>query len=369
MNILINCSNLKVGGGLQVADSVCTYLNTFPQHSFTVVLSSKLDDTFERIKSYSNVDIVRHDINNSWRTLLFGRDRILDGLVDSKNIDCVLTIFGPSRWIPKIRHISGFARAHLVLPNSPYFKYMGRKQRLKSSIMNGILNVAFRRATKHYFTENPYISDLLAKKWPGYTIDTVTNYYNQVFDDPEKWEKHLLPSFDGVSILCISVNYPHKNLKISIDAARYLRENYPDFKFRFVFTVTPEQFPVPDDIKDNFELIGKVNINECPLLYSQSDISFQPTLLECFTATYPESMKMEIPIITTDLDFAHGLCGDAAVYYSPLSATEAAEAIYRVATDSALRKNLIVAGKEKLKEFDSAKERAEKLIALCEESN
>lgn len=366
MNILINCSNLKIGGGLQVADSVCGFLNRFSEHKFTVVLSRQMDATAHRIKDYPNVEVVRHDIRNSLRTLLFGRDKVLDSVVSERNIDCVLTIFGPSRWIPKTKHVSGFARAHLVLGNSPYFSGLSFMERIKSGTTNAILNWAFRRATTHYFTENPYISKLLAKKWPGYQIDTVTNFYNQVFDSPDKWTDHSLPPFDGTTLLCISANYPHKNLKISIDAARILRERYPDFKFRFVFTVSPEQLTIPDTLKENFELIGKVDIAECPSLYRQSDISFQPTLLECFTATYPESMRMAVPIVTTDLEFARGLCGKSAIYYSPLSAEEAAESIHRLATDQALRSRLITAGKEQLKTFDTAQARAEKLLALCE---
>ena len=49
MNILINCSNLKNGGGLQVADSICGQLHRFPQHQFVVVLSTFLVATAERI--------------------------------------------------------------------------------------------------------------------------------------------------------------------------------------------------------------------------------------------------------------------------------------------------------------------------------
>lgn len=366
MNIMVNCSNLKVGGGLQVADSVCGFLNLFPEHRFTVVLSQQLKSTAKRIADYANVEVVEYDITNSWRTLLLGRDKTLDSLVKTRDIESVLTVFGPSRWLPKVRHISGFARSHLVLADSPYYKRMSLKQRIKTAINNGILNWAFRRATKNYFTENPYISALLAKKWPGYNICTVTNNYNQMFDMPEKWVERRLPKFEGTTILCISANYDHKNLHISIDVARYLKKHYPAFKFRFVFTLTPEQFAVPEDLAEHYVLTGKVDISECPGLYRQADISFQPTLLECFTATYPESMVMRVPIVTTDLEFARGLCGDAAVYYSPLSAPEAAEAIYRVANDSALRYRLVEAGLKKLTEYDTAQQRAEKLIALCE---
>ena len=91
MNILINCSNLKKGGGLQVADSVCTCLNAIPQHNFFLVLSSCMDDTADRVSEYKNVTVVRHDIRNSWYTLFWGRDKAMDNLVTRHNIGGVLT--------------------------------------------------------------------------------------------------------------------------------------------------------------------------------------------------------------------------------------------------------------------------------------
>ena len=45
MHILINASNLKAGGALQVADSLCGLLGEFPEHEFVVVLSRALRAT------------------------------------------------------------------------------------------------------------------------------------------------------------------------------------------------------------------------------------------------------------------------------------------------------------------------------------
>lgn len=39
MNILINCSILKVGGGVQVRDSIYRALGQFEQHELVVILS------------------------------------------------------------------------------------------------------------------------------------------------------------------------------------------------------------------------------------------------------------------------------------------------------------------------------------------
>lgn len=367
MNILINSSNLKAGGGLQVADSICKSLNQFPQHKFVVVLSSFFPSTGKEIENYDNVVVHTYNIKNSMQTLIWGRDRYLDDLVVQNEIDVVLTVFGPSRWNPRCPHLCGFALSFLVMPESPYFIRMKTFDKVKSNLKNKLWELFFQRSTNYFYTENPLISERLAQRFKGSKVYTVTNYCNQVFDHPEKWVSHTLPKFDGVSLINISTPYPHKNLNIAIDILKFMKIRHPEFRLRFVYTMEEKDMcHIPDDLKDNFLFIGKVNIDECPSLYQQCDIAFQPTLLECFTASYPEAMRMEKPIVTTSLAFAKGICGKAAAYYSPLDAEEAAERIYEVATNVDYRQKLIIEGKAQLLTFDTYDDRAKKLIGLCE---
>lgn len=367
MIFLINASNLKKGGGLQVADSICCLLERFPEHCFIVILSSYMQDTQEKIKHIKNVEVIKYDIKNSISTLLFGRDSFLDELVEKRRVHGVLTIFGPSRWNPRCIHLSGFARAQLIMPNSPYFQQLKWYSRLRERFQNNLLKYMFTRSSCFFYSENPYVSKLVEQLFKGDFVYTITNYYNQVYDHPEIWERRCLPYFDGVTLLTVSANYRHKNLPISIKIARILKEKYPKFHFRFVFTIEETQFPaIEEEIREHFVFIGKVAISECPSLYEQCDVVFLPTLLECFSANYPEAMKMKRPIVTTNMEFARGLCGDAAIYYSPLSADEAAAAIYKVCTDVYLRQNLIDAGEKQLEVYDTYDERANKLIRLLE---
>ncbi len=367
MRILINCSNLKVGGGVQVADSLCDVLSGFPQHRFVVVLSSWMRATRERLAGTVNVEVYEHDVKNDWRTLFLGRDSFLDQIVDGKQINVVLTVFGPSRWNPRCLHISGFASPYLVLPDSPFYRLrLPFSTRFRLALRNRILFHYYRKSTRLFFTENPYVSERLERLIPGCRVATVTNYYNQIYDRPEMWKHKGLPAFDGVTLLTVTAPYIHKNLPIALGVAQWLRREHPDFRFRFVFTVDKDSLSVPEELRAYFLLIGKVDITECPSLYMQCDIMFQPTLLECFTATYPEAMRMRRPIVTTDIAFAHGLCGDAAVYYDALSASAAGEAVYRVATDAALRCRLVEAGERRLQKFDNYVVRAEKLVGLLE---
>lgn len=367
MVFLINCSNLKVGGGLQVADSICNQMNRFAQHRFCVVLSPNLNYTKERIGNLPNVDVYTYEIPNTFGTIIRGRDEFLDQLVKNHHVNAVLTIFGPSRWCPKVPHFSGFAMPHLVIPESPFFSSQPLFQRIKWKLWCKIRQWSFKRSAKCFWTENPYISARLGKLLVNRQVYTISNYYNQVFDHPENWINNIkLPEFDGVTCLSISTHYPHKNFEILIECVKLLKEKYPEVQVRFVLTFSENEMPVPDDVRDSFVFIGRVEVAECPSLYEQCDIMFMPTLLECFTASYPEAMRMEKPIVTTDLEFARGLCGDAACYYSPVDPKAAVEAIYKVATNKDYAKQLTENGKEQLKTFDNYVQRADKLISILE---
>ena len=146
MNYLINCSNLKIGGGIQVADSFCSQLNRFPQHHFVVVLSSSLSSTKEKLAEFQHVEVFSYNMPNNLMTIITGRDRFMDNLVSGHCVDAVLTIFGPSRWCPKVPHLSGFAMAQLVILESPFYTRMTKMERIKSvNIHSNRVQISFGR--------------------------------------------------------------------------------------------------------------------------------------------------------------------------------------------------------------------------------
>ena len=369
MNILINCSNLSGGGGGQVADSICSYTNIFPQHRFVIVYSRALKVMGEKVKEYDNVESIEYNYPlKDYKSLITGRNTYLDNLVDNKHIDCVLTVFGPMKWKPYCPHVCGFALPHLVLPESPYFRSLPLKQRLKTNLSMAIDTFIFRHGSKFLYTENPYITERVQRLINGSQVRTISNNYNQVFDHKDKWVIRRLEDFDGISLLTLASPYPHKNIPITIQIARILKDKYPGFKFRFVLSINKEDFPsFEDSLEDCFVFLGKVSIEECPSLYEQCDVAFLPSLLECFSAMYAESMRMRRPIITTDLPFARGLCKDAALYYEPLSAEDAAEKIFSLSKNEVVQKDLVNKGVVQLKNFDTSEQRAEKVFKYCED--
>lgn len=369
MNILINCSNISGGGGGQVADSICSYTNIFTQHFFVVVYASALIDMGARISEYKNVESIHYDYpRRDTMSLLTGRNSFLDELVKSRRIDCVLTVFGPMKWQPKCPHLCGFALAQIVIPESPFFKQLCWQQYIKQRISIFLDKIIFCRGTKYLYTENPFISSRVKALFKGSEVRTITNNYNQIYDNRNSWKINELESFNGTSLLTLASPYPHKNIPITIQIAKYLKVNHPEFKFRFVLSVRKEELPRLDDqIEDCFVFLGRVSIEECPSLYEQCDIAFLPSLIECFSAMYAEAMRMGVPIVTSDLPFARGLCNKAALYFNPLSVQEASEAIFNLANNEILRNELVVKGKQQLLTFDTNEQRAVKLMNYCED--
>lgn len=376
MNILINASNLKQGGGIQVADSICKQLTRFDKNQYVVVLSPFLKETAEAVSKYPNVIVEVYHIKYTAWLLLTGRDKKLDGFVKKHNVDKVLTVFGPSWWIPRVPHLCGFASSQITPQDSPFYSLqLPFRFRIHEWLRNTMLRTYYWRCSNNLYSENESVSKALRKLYPKKSVYTVTNYYNQVFDKPEEWIEHPLPKFDGVSILTMANLYPHKNLGITLGASKALKEKHPDFKFRFVISVKKENFLRAQGIVDLEEIdrhylfLGTVGVAECPSLYEQCDIELQPSLLESFTATYPEAMRMGKPIVTTDLAYARQLCGEAACYYNALNADAAAEAIYKVATDKDYAAQLVSNGRKKMLQYDTYEQRADKLMVIIENIN
>lgn len=369
MNIFIEASHCKAGGGVQVADSVCRNLNRFPQHHFVITLSDQLKYLETLLTSYTNVTFLHYTSTIRIKSLITGRDKYLDAIVNDYKIDAVMFIFGPSLWIPKVPTVSGFAMPHMIIPESPFWHIISLNQKIYIKIRNYFHKRSFKKLSNCYYTENPEITIRLKRLFPEKRVETITNTFHQVFNSTEDWIKNInLPDFNGYTLLTVCAPYLHKNLDIIPKVLEVLEKDYPDLNIRFVLTCNREDINGLDENNaSKIIFLGKVNINQCPWLYRQSDAMFLPTLLECFSANYAEAMKMEVPILTSNLGFATGLCGDAALYFNPISPNDIAEKISLLFSDNSLRTTLIGNGLKKLISFDSSDTRTNKIISLIEE--
>lgn len=93
------------------------------------------------------------------------------------------------------------------------------------------------------------------------------------------------------------------------------------------------------------------NDNELAYLYRNADCFIFPSLYEGFGLPLLEAFACECPVVCSYGGSLKEIGGDAAVYFNPKDILEIRQALSNVLSDSSLRKELILNGRERLKAF------------------
>lgn len=176
------------------------------------------------------------------------------------------------------------------------------------------------------------------------------------------------------TFLCLAHYYAHKNIDVLMDAVGKLPK-YTGRSAKCLITIAPDQHPGArlllerldrGEAAGKIENIGPVPSEMLPEVYRRADALVFPTLLESFSRTYLEAMYFGLPILTSDRDFAHHLCGDAAIYFDPLDADSVARSMASVMEDGDLRQRLVTNGRRLLAQAPTWDEIAARFVEVLE---
>jgi glycosyltransferase involved in cell wall biosynthesis len=371
MNIIINTSNLYVGGGVQVALSFINELNNVSEeNNYHVFVSKAVRDQIDyrvfsdKFKFYFIPKSPSHLIKRLKIT------KFLSNLEEKIMPDVVFTVFGPSYWRPKARHVVGFALGWITNPASEAYKTLNFKQKIKRRLDTIYKSYYLKRDTDIYIVETEDVKEKLFKVFNISKEKTfvVGNIHSSFFNGKDYPAFKLLDKKKKeFRLVTIAHNYSHKNIKIIKEVLPYLKDR--EMNYKFFITIDDESYnSLFKNYKEQVINLGPVKSKYCPSLYKQCDALFLPTLLESFTASYPEAMKMKKPICTSDLSFAHSICHGAALYFDPLDSKDIADKIMQLAENKSLQKELISKGTERLKDFETAESRASKYLEVCKKA-
>jgi len=369
MRLMINTSLLRFGGAVQVALSLVHECRHYSEHEFHVVMGTGVGAIVDPLDFPANFRFHKKSFGVMGVSKLRRVQREMSVLEAEIRPDCVVTTAGPAYWRCRAPHLVGFNRPLFIYPESPRLGMMTPKARVRLAMQKRMHCWLYRREADALIVQTEDVNARVRKLLGIDKVYTVTNnhngWYEQTDDFPARVPERAPDCF---RFLTLTSYYPHKNLELIPDVINALPGAIRE-RVEFVLTLTEGEYrqkiggPVPTQIK----LIGPVPPPECPSLYRKCDAMFLPTLAECFSASYPEAMKMDKPIITTDLGFARSICGDAALYFEPCNANAAAGQIIRLFQDPLLQDTLRARGREQLLTFDSPAERAEKILAICAE--
>ena len=374
MKLIINTTTLSASGATQVSTSFIYECLKFPENDYHILTSPTVEQQINKSDfpaHFHFYSIPNHPLYG-WKG--FKSRKLIRKLAEDIHPDVVFSVFGPSWWTPKVPHLQGYAYPYYVYPESPVYEKLSFIQKLKIDFFKAIHLKFLDKNGDHYVSETDDVSrrfENLMKK-PNKKYYTVTNTVNNFFIEYKKNKvinKNILPEKkeNEFRFLSLCTYHFHKNLNILNEVIPILNKELPHNQIKFIFTISAEDFEMhfTEEAKKSIINIGRVPVKDCPQLYEESDALFLPTLLECFSANYPEAMLMERPILTSNLSFATEVCGNAAKYFDPISPPEIVALIIELVSNKELQAELILNGKEKLKDFDDSFTRAKKYLDIC----
>ena len=367
MKLLIDCSNLYAGGGLQVSTS---FLNDLKElnlnHKYYIVQSKNFAQTFTKTNFPNNFEF--YELEEKEEKSIRIRKKAMLEIEHKISPDCIFTVFGPSYHKSKFPKIVGFAIPFIVYPDSPFFNLISSKEKLKYRFLALVKSYFFKKHSDAliFETENARKKFIKISKYKNHSF-TVGNTLNEIFSKKEKWNNNKVKTDQVFNILFLTANYKHKNIDILPKVIKILKSKYSFTNFKVLVTLNETDTNFDYQTNENIIYLNNVNISEIPNLYQVSDIVFIPTLLEVFSATYLEAMFMKKPIISSDMEFSRDICGDSAYFCKPIDPEEYAKAIFELASNENLRNDLVNKGTENLKRFGSSMQRTKSYINILEQ--
>ncbi|MGO2331405.1 MAG: glycosyltransferase [Pseudoalteromonas nigrifaciens] len=361
MKLLINTSNLHVGGGVQVASSFISELaemlkGSSKAYDISLICSTSVKSNISitcDLSLFTNVKVLDiYGIKSQCKK----NKKLFDGF------DVCFTVFGPFYFTPKVKkHICGFAQPWIAYPNNDAYSKLTIINRFKTKLKFVIQCYYFKKYDQLIVEQQHVKNALINVGFLQDKISVVSNCVSTIYDAPKEW-KTL--NFDSTLLKCdltlgfIGRSYPHKNIAILKEVNQILCEDY-NFECNFIFTFTDDEMRTCGFSElDNFFSVGSIKVEQCPSFYQLLDGLVFPSLLECFSASPIEAMKMNTTVLSSNYPFVTEVCQDAAFYFDALDANSIADSIISAFSNKELLEKKRALGLELVRNLPSAKDRA-----------
>lgn len=382
MKFVINGLGLMSGGGRTVGLNVTRRLSQVdPENEYLLVLPPDVGYETVPLGKNCKITLIRDGFVKLPKRLYVDHMK-LPRICREFGADA---LFSMSNFCPRkttCPQMVGIHLSHLVYPESPVWSYMPLAQRLYVRSQIPYFAWACRHVTT-FCALTDVIADRLQRIFhiPEAKIRVIPN---AVSDDlsaraPQcsEIENRLAPHLGHLKLCYVALGHSHKNHKVLIDAMHIVRRELGIRDVVVVMTIDRNDSPVApglletierDNLGDCIVNLGRVPMPDVPAVYTSSDALLMPTLLEAYSLSYIEAMHFELPILTSNMDFAHTVCGDAASYFDPLDAADVARAIVEFRNNPALRANLAERSRNRLSSIAVSWEEVTRryVTALCE---
>jgi glycosyltransferase involved in cell wall biosynthesis len=349
------------GGGLEnFVLLLKAYLRDFPGDHVTILCSEK--SSLKNIKDFNNVNFIllKEDSFKEARRLWLGffglryyARQVNADLVWSLNLGSYVRLAVPS--------VLSLNNAHQIYPREVTKFHPGGMLRVT------LLRLFFRfsvHSADGVLVQTSLMGHYVTQKFGKMKAICVVPKAVEKSEDvvQQKLPSELLLKLGGankslgVNWLYVASFYPHKNHVVLIRAFLLLYKKGSNarliltIKERDVIECGGEEAKILLE-KGVIVALGWVSKGNLRELYANCDGCLMPSVLESLSSSHLEAMEWGLPQITSDLPYAHDLCGDAAIYVSPNSELEWVDAIEQLSKNDLLKEQMVSLGKNRIKSF------------------
>lgn len=321
MNLLLNASNLRHGGGKTVALQLINGLAPLRTQDRLYVVAPNTTD-YAELARHPNISLLPlpDSFHRSWFTKLRYMYRELPRWCQRLHIDKVISLGNaafPSKGRPQLLYIQ---LPHLVYHESSAWKTMDVRSFLTNSLMDQYVAYHLRYASS-YAVQTKVMRDRFSNR---FKLDKERIYTlpNAAIEQEDIHPKPLPLPAQPLKLLFLSRYYSHKNFECLPRVAHLLQER----KVPVEITLTISAHEAEGAAKvlkaisgyKAIHNIGPVGLERIGKLVDDHHAVFLPSLMESFSGVYSEALLHRRYIFTSHYDFATELLGEAAFYFDPL---------------------------------------------------
>lgn len=356
-NVLIDCSTIRAGGGIQVSISFLKKLIDWKiAKNFSLYISRELYFACKqqkiKVSNFKEVKIRK----------LYYLFSVFINFIWYHKFEIVFCVFGPAYFLVKPKKlICGFARTQLFYPKIYWksYKYNSYYEILKKKI-----HLFLFKFTDVLIVEAKHVKNKYLKLSKNKKIIYIVN--NCLSDDFLRGKKKInvnLKEFD-FNLLYVGSNYPHKNLNNLNNSLNYASEIIKK-KIGIFFTLSDIDFNrLNNELKEKSINLGYVEPKKLKNLYSQIDAVIFPSLAESFSITPIETMYCMKPLLASNRDFIKEFCHKIPYYFNPDSSKSIGLAIVKCLKEQNKNINRLIQGKKISNKFANDDLRASKYLKI-----
>lgn len=184
----------------------------------------------------------------------------------------------------------------------------------------------------------------------------LTNYNETETNDKIKDLINKLNNENKIKFLYVSLYQPFKNFEKLIKSLPLVNINRNEFSL--IITVSEEAYKkyletiiIENNLTENIINIGVVEPKDLAYIYKNVDIFLFPSLTESLGLPLVEAMSFSLPVIVSDREYAHEVCGENALFFNPLDENDIADKIELLVKEAKIREKYSKLAFEQSKNF------------------